>query len=248
MPVLKASRHGQSFAKDAIVLDLGDLGRQAARLRAAAEAKAAQIITDAERHAAQLVEGAETRGFEQGRQAGYEQGLAEGREQGHSEALAAAADNLAKLQQAWTDVANQLDGHRREMDREARQAVLEFALKLSEKVVHRVIEVDPTVVVDQVAGALAHVLRPLDVIVRVNPADKPLLEKAIPELMSEFRHFEHIHLFDDENISCGGCMVTYGEGEIDATLEMQMQRILDLILPSAEPALPSADDSEPTEA
>lgn len=246
MPVLKATQYDQPFAKDAIVLDLGDLGRQAARLRSAAEAKAAQIVSEAEQKAAHLVEGAEQRGFEHGRQAGHEQGLAEGREQGRAEALAAASEELSRIQQAWSDVAGQLDGHRREMDREARQAVLDFALKLSERVVHRVIEVDPTVVVDQVAGALGHVMRPLDVVVRINPQDKPLLEKALPELMSEFRHFEHIHLVDDENVSCGGCTVSYGEGEIDATLEVQMQRIIDLILPSAED--PAAGVAEPPQA
>lgn len=244
MPVLKASRHEQPYARDAIVLDLGDLGRQAARLRSAAEAKAAQIVTDAEKRAAQLIEGAEAKGFEQGRQAGHEQGLVQGREEGGAQALAASSDELAKLQQAWSDVATQLDGHRREMDREARQAVLTFALKLSERVVHRVIEVDPTVVVDQVAGALAHVLRPLDVMVRVNPADKPLLEKALPELMAEFRHFEHLQLADDPEVSCGGCVVTCGEGEIDATLETQIRRIVDLILPAAEPDPAESDSAE----
>ena len=54
MPVLKQS--GSRLAiKEAVVLDLGDLGRQAAQLRLAAEAKAAKIIGEAEKEAGQLV-------------------------------------------------------------------------------------------------------------------------------------------------------------------------------------------------
>src|SRR5690606_8930401 len=131
MPVLKAQEH-QPYTKDAIVLDLGDLGRQAARLRMAAEAKAAEIVTAAEQQAAQIIAGAETKGFEQGRAAGIEQGLKEGREQGRQQALGEVREQLKQVQTAWIDVAQQLDNGKKEMMLEARQAALSFALKLAE--------------------------------------------------------------------------------------------------------------------
>lgn len=230
MPVIKAQQH-QVFTKDAIVLDLGDIGRQAARLRMQAEAKAADIVTAAEKHAAQLIASAESKGFEQGHAQGLEQGLREGREQGMTAALAEAREQLDQVQTAWIDVAQQLDNGRKEMSLEARQMVLHFALKLAEKVVHRVIDVDNTVVVDQVAAALAHVLRPLDIVVNINPEDKPILEHALPELMQEFPRLGHIALAADKDIARGGCVVTYGQGEVDATIDNQLQRIVDLILP-----------------
>lgn len=233
MPVLKAQPH-QPYAKDAIVLDLGDLGRQAAKLRVAAENKAAQILAAAEKQAAELVEGAEARGFEQGHAEGLQRGLEEGREQGRQAALEEMRQQLQQVQTAWIDVAQQLDNGRKDMALEARQAVLGFALRLAEKLVHRVIEVDPTVVVDQVSEALSHVLRPLDVTVAVHPEDRPLLERAMPELMQEFSRLGHIALADDESMARGGCVVSYGQGEVDARIETQMARIVDLILPSSE--------------
>ncbi len=240
MPLIKATQHS-SFPRDAIVLDLSDLSRQAAKLRSAAEVKASRIVADAEREAAALIEGAEARGFEQGQVEGFARGVEQGREQGRQEALAAASEGLGQLQQAWFDVARQLDGQRRELEREARQMVIEFALKVAEKLVHRVIEVDPTVIVDQVGAALANVLRPLEVIVRVHPDDKPLLEEALPDLMAEFQRLEHVKLTDDVEITRGGCVVTYGEGEVDGTVETQIRRVIDLILPdgpsSAAPEL-----------
>jgi len=230
MSVIKAN-NTVGFAKDAIVLDLGDLGRQAARLRMVAEDKAASIVTEAELKAKDLIAGAEQIGLEQGKAAGIEQGLAEGREQGREEALAEFREQFAQLHAAWSDVAEQWDAQTKGMAIEARQIVTEFALKMGERLVHRVIEVDPSVVIDQVAGALALVLRPLDVSVRVNPSDLTVISQALPQLLEEFDHLEHIHLAEDADVSAGGCLVSYGQGQIDATIETQIRRVVDLILP-----------------
>ena len=242
MSVIKAN-NTVGFAKDAVVLDLGDLGRQAARLRMVAEDKAASIVTEAELKAKELIAGAEQIGLEQGKAAGFEKGLAEGREQGREEALAEFREQFAQLHAAWSDVAEQWDAQTKGMAVEARQVVAEFALKMGERLVHRVIEVDPSVVVDQVAGALALVLRPLDVSVRVNPTDLAVISQALPQLLEEFDHLEHIHLAEDGNVSPGGCLVSYGQGQIDATIETQIRRVVDLILPADAGA-----DVEPTAA
>jgi flagellar assembly protein FliH len=231
MSVIKA-HNTIGFAKDAVVLDLGDLGRQAARLRMVAEDKAASIITEAELKAKELVTGAEQIGLEQGKAAGYEKGLEEGRELGREQALDQFREQFAQLHAAWSDVAEQWDAQTKGMAIEARQVVAEFALKMAERLVHRVIEVDPSVVVDQVAGALALVLRPMDVSVRVSPSDLALISQALPQLLAEFDHLEHIHLTEDAHVSSGGCLVSYGQGQIDATIETQIRRVVDLILPA----------------
>ncbi|MEM6332722.1 MAG: FliH/SctL family protein [Planctomycetota bacterium] len=229
MAVMKTQ--ASKMMRDAVVLDLGDLGAQAARLRMQAEARAAQIVGEAEQKAQALVEAAHGQGFEQGRAEGHEQGLGEGREAGRAEALASKQDELAQVITAWADVAAQWDGYRRELEREARESVLDFALKLGERLVHRLVDVDRTVVVDQVAAALSAVLEPLDVRVLVNPADRPILDEALPDLMAEFGRFEHIHLVEDAEVDRGGCVVSYGQGEVDATVRTQLARVLDVILP-----------------
>ncbi len=243
MSVIKAN-HATPFIKDAIVLDLGDVGRQAERIRMAAEEKAAAIITDAERKAKQILADAAKGGFEEGKIAGLEAGLNEGRREGHAQALKEASEQLAQLQAAWSDVISQWDEQTRSMLTEARQLMLEFALKFAERLVHRVIEVDRSVVVDQLASALSLVLKPMSVTVRVNPSDLPIISEALPQLMAEFDHLEHIHLAEDPNVGSGGCVVTYGQGQIDATIEKQMQRIVDLILPpdSEAQAQPLSDE------
>jgi len=243
MPLVKAS-HARPAMKEAVVLDLGDIGAQAEKLRRAAETKAQQIINEAQARADALAEGAAERGhaegLEKGLAEGREQGLAEGREQ----ALAQSAEQVKAMLEAWSSVAQQLDGQRLNIEREARQAVLEFALRLAEKVVHRVVQVDPSAVVDQVGHALSHVLGPLDVTVCVHPDDVPLIEAAMPELIKEFAHLQHIHLDTDQSLARGGCRAAFHGGHVDASIEKQLERIVAVLLPDTdEPAPPSGPDT-----
>jgi flagellar assembly protein FliH len=233
MPVLKQTNTTPAM-REAIVLDLGDIGAQAARIRAAAETQAAQIIADAQARSESLAHQAHEEAQQQGYAAGLEKGVAEGREQGRGEALAETAEQLRQLMAAWSQVATDWEQQRVDMEREARQAVLEFALSAAEKIVHRVIEVDESVIVDQAAQALSLVLSAQDASVRIHPVDRPLLEDAMPQLIQELDTIEHIELKDDEEITPGGCVVAFGQGRIDATIERQLQRLVDLILP--EPA------------
>ncbi|WP_432799455.1 FliH/SctL family protein [Poriferisphaera sp. WC338] len=234
MAILK-NNSAMSAMKEAVVLDLGDIGRQAAKLRVQAEGRAAEILSDAQREAQTLVAGAHEIGLQQGKEEGHAEGYPVGLQQGKQEALQLELEKLSQLQTAWADVVGQWDGARSQMEAEARESILEFTLKLAERLVHRVIEVDHTVVVDQVANALSNILRPYDVSVQINPEDRPMLEEALPELMNEFRHLTHVELVDNVEITRGGCTVAYGRGEIDGQIETQLERIIDMILPEEVP-------------
>ncbi len=226
---------------DAIVLDLSDIGHQASRIKEQAERRAREIEADARARADAMTMGAEERGFEQGvaegKQRGYEQGLKQGRE----EAFAQMQPQLEQVQQSWSEVAARFEQIRETLHNDARQALLELSLRLAEKVIQRTIDVDPTVVVDQVSAALAHVLGAYDVAVRIHPHDRPMMEQATPHLLAEFSQLKHIALVDDDNIRPGGCIVSYGQGQIDATLDTQLRRIVDLMVPVPDESSATVD-------
>jgi len=230
MPVLKHQQAAPKL-KDAIVLDLGDVGKQAERMREQARRDAERITKDAEQRAQQLIDGAEAKGHEQGYNAGYEEGLEKGREQGRAEALEQMQAQLQQLSDAWTNAAQQWQQQCDQLEREAQQGVLELAVKVAQKLVHRTVELDETVVVDQVSSALSHVLRPLDVTVRINPDDRPVLEQALPQLEQQFSHLPRIALADDQSLERGGCVLSFGQGQVDASLETQVSRIVRAMLP-----------------
>ena len=232
MPIIKAA-NSTPLLKDAIVLDMGDLAKQARRLKEAAQAQAQAMIENARAQAQALVSQGHGEGFAKGQAEGFAKGLEEGRTAGRSEALAQAENDLKKLQETVGAALAQLDAKQQRLTLDAQQAVLELALKLGEKLVHRIVEVDPQVASDVLADALAHVLGPMEVMVRICPEDRTVLEEALPELNAQFASFKQVHLVDDATIGRGGCVLTYGQGRLDATVETKLRRVVELILPKA---------------
>lgn len=249
MPVMK-SQLAPPAMKEAIVLDLGDLGAQAARIREQAARQAEDLLESARAEAAALVADAQAKAEQRGFAEGLAKGTAEGMEQGRAQALSDAAQKLEHLTEAWSQAATAFDEQRQTLDREAREAVLIFALRTAEKIVHRSIEVDPGVVVRQVEAALEAVLWPHDVSVCIHPEDRPAVEEALPQLTAKFGALGRVSLVEDAEIGRGGCVLktmggTAGAaagGQIDATIQTQLDRLAELLLPGG-PAEPSAADA-----
>lgn len=242
MPVIK-KQGAASMLKEAIVLDLGDLARQGERIIAAAQEKARQILAQAQQRMERETNTAKDAAVVAGREQGIARGLEEGRAAGRKEAFEKAAAELRQTQQTLIDLAKAWEEQREALMEDARQSVIDFALQFAERVTHRVIEVDPSVIVDQVGAALAHVLRPLEVTVRINPQDKPELEAAVPELLSEFSHLKGLSIAEDQAISRGGCELLFGQGAVDATIQSQIQRLVETMLPADPDDEPAADES-----
>ncbi|MFI4862155.1 MAG: FliH/SctL family protein [Phycisphaerales bacterium JB063] len=230
MPVLKAQLAPPAM-KEAIVLDLGDLGAQAAKIRMRAEAEAERLIEEAHAKAASIVAEREADADARGYAAGLERGRAEGQEQGKAQALTDAQEEIARLTSAWSDVSTQWESQRVAMERDARQSVTAFALRAVEKIVHRVIETDPDTVTRQVGAALEMVLSQHDIVVRIHPDDRVRIEDTLPRLVTNIGGLGHVLIADDPDIGPGGCALAFGSGHIDATIEKQLERITDLLLP-----------------
>lgn len=247
MPVIKASQSAP-LVKSAVVLDLGDLSRQAEAILAAARQEAQTIIRQAQEEARRIATQshaeARAQGLAEGRREGFQQGLREGRQQALEEARPA----FQALEKRWLEALEHWDAQRQDLHRQACSAVLELAVKLAEKIVHRCIEVDPSIVVDQVAAALEYLLHPADVTIRIHPKDRPVLEEALPALMKRFAQVRHAHLVEDPGLTPGGCLLSFGHGSVDARLQTQLRRIAELLLPQDtqtldRPANPGAPDS-----
>src|SRR3954471_5619644 len=100
MAVLRQSQ-AQRIAHDAIVLDLGDLSRQADGVRARARADAEAILGAAATERQRLLAGAREEGLARGLEEGRKTGAEEGRKAGFDAALAERREALAKLEASW---------------------------------------------------------------------------------------------------------------------------------------------------
>ncbi|MBL8989962.1 MAG: hypothetical protein JNJ48_00110 [Phycisphaerae bacterium] len=232
MALIKHANLGD-LSKCAVVLDLGDLQRQADAILSAARQRAAAELDEARRERERLVAGAAEAGHAQGLARGLAEGRERGFEQGRAEALAANQEAIAKLRASWAAALDGWNAQRDGMLDAARRDVVGLAAMVAEKVTRRAVRLDPSAVVDQMREVLALVLRPSRLVVRVNPADRPLVEAALPEAMARFHNAQHVELMDDPGVERGSCVARLAgsDGEIDASIGTQLERIVAELLP-----------------
>jgi flagellar biosynthesis/type III secretory pathway protein FliH len=254
MALIKNS-NASVLARDAIVLDLGDLRQQAEDMIRQAQAQAARIVADARVERERIIAGAS----EQGHAAGFAKGIEEGRAKGREEALGTALKEhsaaLAQVDTGWLACLGEFARRREDLVQDATRDVVRLASVIAEKVIKRAVRLDPSLVTDQLSSALAVVVRPTEVVIQINPADRALVEKALPGLMKAMPAVKHVELSEDSTIERGGCTLKtradvdggedggWGGGEVDARLSVQIERIVETLLP-ADPSGPDTGTVE----
>ncbi len=148
--------------------------------------------------------------------AGYSAGRAEGLEQGRTETANAAA----ALQQAILGVGEVRDQTAEAVERDA----IELALSLAGKVIVATLQVRPELVVEVVQGALRRVAGQRRISIVVNPADLETVRGALGDLQDQSAAVEQWDLQPDARVAVGGALVRTAEGEVDATVETQLER------------------------
>ena len=211
--------------------DLGDLKHEADEIVDAARAQAAEILDAARAEATALLSEAAPRGFAEGREQGLSEGRAEGERLGREEAVGQYTAQLEALAAAWATALDEFETGRHDMVQAARQDIVELALTMGGRIARRVIEADPAVVQDQVAEALGLVTAPSRVTVSINPEDRALVKSVLPALCERLTTSADVELRDDSRIERGGCVLTSGSGRIDATVQTQLQRMAEALLP-----------------
>ncbi len=218
----------QSGAGHAVSLDLGDLARRGEMLKEAATQQARAIVQQAHEERARILEGA----HEAGRKQGYEAGFKEGFEAGKAQAIADFAEQLKSTGKVWESMLEEFSQQREHFLTQSRHAVIELAVAIAQRVVHRTVELDPTVVEDQLREMLSLVAAPATLIVRVHPDDESLVRDAVPAIKSSLPGGLHIRLVSDSTVSRGSCLArTLSGASIDASLETQLDRVVADVLP-----------------
>jgi flagellar biosynthesis/type III secretory pathway protein FliH len=242
------SAEAQTMARDAIVLDLGELSRQGDVILAQAKFQAQRIVEEAQAERARLISDAEKVGRERGEQKGYDEGLARGQKQGAEEAREQIGQDLQRLAVAWGDALEHFETVRVALFREARLDVLKLAVAIAEKVAKKAIEADENAAAAQLEAALEMVSRPTRLRIACSPADKQLLVDLMPALNERFTKVASADVVEDASLSRGSVVVRTEKGEIDATIDTQIARVIDAILPDRHAtAMPTKATPSPVE-
>jgi len=155
------------------------------------------------------------------RAAAREEGLQEGRD----EALAALTPGLEALAQAAEAV--QADQYARAERLEAH--AVDLALFLAEKVIGGALAVQPERVVEAVRGALRGIVERERVTVLVHPEDLELVRDAMDDVRASLGGIEHCEVQAERRVSRGGAVVRTPEGDVDARVEIKLQRAREVV-------------------
>jgi flagellar biosynthesis/type III secretory pathway protein FliH len=256
MPLIKADQSVSMF-KDAIVLNMNDVTEQAAQIKASAQQTAEKLIADArakaqkvtDDHAEEGFEKGYADGFAKGETEGFEKGNAKGLADGYAQAVAQAKTQFEPLVLAWDEAGRAWDAYHSQLDLDARDSVIELALRLAEKIIHRQLQVDPTVIVDQVTAALKNMTGATSLSIHINPDDRAVMMEVMPQLIETFGQFKSMRVVDDPNIGRGGCILIHEHGRLNATLDTQLRRAVELLLPGdyeMDPLPQDVDDEAQT--
>ncbi len=230
----------ESLVRDAVVLDLGDLREQGERMVRAARAEADRIVAQAKIERERIVAGATEQGRAAGHAAGLEAGRAEGRDAALSQALTEHRQRLEEVEAAWAVAIADFASRRDELEQAALKDIVRLATLIAERITKRAIAVQPESIVDQLAAVLRVVVRPTELVVRINPEDRAAVERALPGLIGSLPAIRHVEIVDEAAIERGGCIARTraeadgsdaGGGEIDARIGTQLDRLVETLLP-----------------
>lgn len=231
MAVLRQAEAARVVSQ-AIVLDLGDLRRQADEMRARALAEAARIVQDAQQERARLIAEAREAGKAEGFELGRREGQAKGAEEGRRVGLAERKEALAQLESAWVSGLETFLSRREEMLHAAKTDVVRLAAEIARRVVKRVVELDPRVVEGQIEAAIRETSRATKLLVAVSAADEALAREALASAIARLGGSASAELVIDAALSRGSCVVRTGAGGVvSAEILTQLDRVIDTLLP-----------------
>jgi len=161
------------------------------------------------------------------REEGFAAGRAEGLEQGRADAGSAAA----ALAQALRELGEVRDEAAEAVERDA----IELALSLAGKIVLASLQVRPELVVEVVQGALRRVAGQRAISILVNPADLETVRAALGDLHGQSAALEQWDLQGDSRVPAGGAVVRTPQGEIDASVQTQLERAAEVVLAELGP-------------
>jgi flagellar assembly protein FliH len=173
-----------------------------------------QILARAAGEGERLLDRARAQGYAEGHEKGLQDGLAE---------TAAAAQALGEALQGVREL-------REQIAQEVEHDAVELALALSAKVLAGALELEPQRVLDVVRGVLRRVTDRRHITLLVDPADVEIVSGALSDLQTQLGGIELCDVQADRRVGRGGAVVRTVEGEIDLTIETQLQRARELML------------------
>ena len=246
MALIKQSDHSVA-AREAIVLNLGDLNREAVRMREQAIAERDRILAEARAERERILEGASEEGYEAGYRDGYAKGVDQGEREGNEKVVAEGRERIGAIEQQLSGLVDRAESECSRMLREAKEDVLLFACAFAERVAKREVELHPEVVQSQLDAALKLVLDASKLSILVHPDDRELCDQILPDLSRKRASDATIRFGDDPQLPRGSIVIRTERGMIDASLDGQIERMVSALVGDGRLSDRVEQDPEPSD-
>lgn len=227
MGLIKSSHAPASLC----AFSLADIERQAKAILLRARQRADQLLAAAQAQAEKLKQQATAQGLAEGRQAGTAQGFEQGKYDGQQQALNESRAQLQATMQALSGALAALDAGRADLEASALVEVVELAIAIARRVTKRQALIDPAILAANLREAMKLVVKSADVRVAIHPAQRQTLDAALPKLQMQWPNLAHVQVIDDPSLTPGGCRIVTAQGQIDADLDAQLDRVAAELLP-----------------
>ena len=149
----------------------------------------------------------------------------EGFAQGRAEAEAMVAGALA----AVGEMARALDEERTALADSAVREATALAVEIAARLVRAEVAARPERVGDVLRGAIRRAADRSRLVARVSPSDLAACREAAPAILQEMGGIASFEVIDDPRVTPGSCVLETTAGDVDATFESQLARVLEVL-------------------
>ena len=199
-----------------------------------ARQQADQLLAATQVEAEKLKAEAKAQGLAEGQREGTAHGLEQGRKAGEQQAL---NEHKAQLQQAvaaLNQAAATLNTSRADLESAALQEVVKLAIAIARRVTKRQGLLDPDMLIANLEEAMKLVVQQTGLRITLHPSQRKTLDAALPKLGLKWASLKHVEIVEDATILPGGCRISTCQGEIDADLGVQLDRVVADLLPGLQ--------------
>jgi flagellar biosynthesis/type III secretory pathway protein FliH len=212
------------------VLSLSQIGEEARQVVLEARCEAAKIAGEARARVETARQAAEELGYQAGLARGQEEGLARGRAEGSAEVRSAGAAEAAATLELLRSLLAELQAARAKVVEDARREMLQFALEIAAKVVGSVAGADTSAAEANLRKALVRASGATELVAAVHPSQADRLRQAVEGMLETVEPRLVVRVAGDEAVSPGGVKLSWGQGEVDATIETQLANVAEALL------------------
>lgn len=149
------------------------------------------------------------------------------RREGREEGLAAAREELAAAVRSAAEAAAALDARAAALEEAAVREAAALAVEVAARILRAEVAARPERVEAVARGAVRRAADRSRLVLRVHPGDLAACRAAAPAIVEEMGGIARLEVVDDPRVTRGSCVLETPGGDVDATFESQLARVLE---------------------